>query len=444
MALPSQPVSGWRFLLRALRHRNYRLFFIGESLSFTGTWMTRIVTGWLVYRLTGSALALGWIAFLGQIPSFVLTPFTGVWIDRWSRHRTLIWINTVSMLLSLAFAALAFSHHIAIWQVGVLALLQGIVNAMDTPARQTFLLEMLEERADLPNAVALNAGLLTVARMLGPLLAGVIIAVLGEAWCFTIDGISYGAVIVALLLMQIAACAPRRRAEENLWRELRDGFRYVSGSVPIRTLLILLAFVSLVGMPYLALLPIFARKILHGGPQTLGMLMSSTGAGALVAVVAMAANRGVHGLQRNIGLGALFFGSAMFVFALSRSLALSLAMLFIAGFAMMQLSATVNTILQMISESAKRGRVMGYFTMAFMGMMPFGSLLGGAIASHFGAPRALVFSGILCAVSAAVYFAFVPAIGRALRSLYGQLGLLAQSSLELEAAMPVSSETTSQ
>ena len=237
MSSPAQPASGWRFLLRALGRRNYRLFFSGQSLSLIGTWMTRIATSWLVYRLTGSAWMLGLIAFLGQVPAFLLGPFAGVWVDRWNRHRTLVWTQNLSMLQSFALAVLAFSGRINVWQIALLSVAQGIINAFDTPARQAFLIEMVEDRAILPNAIALNSTMFNSARLIGPAVGGFIIAAFGEAWCFTIDGISYGAVILSLLLMHVAAAPPRRREEENLWRELAEGFHYVFGSVPIRSIL---------------------------------------------------------------------------------------------------------------------------------------------------------------------------------------------------------------
>jgi MFS family permease len=443
MASPAQPVSGWRFLLRALGRRNYRLFFSGQSLSLIGTWMTRIATSWLVYRLTGSAWMLGVISFLGLVPTFLLGPFAGVWVDRWSRHRTLVWTQVFSMLQSFALAVLAFSGHIAIWHIALLSVLQGVINAFDTPARQAFLIEMVEDRAILSNAIALNSTMLNAARLLGPAIGGLVIAAAGEAWCFTIDGISYGAVILSLLLMRVAAAAPRRRDEENLWRELAEGFSYVSASVPIRSILGLLAIVSLVGMPYSVLLPIFARQTFHGGAHTLGLLMGSTGVGALIAAVTMAARRSIIGLGRRIGFAALLFGAAILVFGLSRNLALSVAMLLTAGFAMMQFSASCNTILQTIAEPAKRGRVMSYFTMAFMGMMPFGSLFSGALAARFGAPRALTLSGLVIAASAAIYFAFLPAIRRALRPIYRDLGILPQIAPALDPAA-ITSDTAPQ
>jgi MFS family permease len=443
MSSPAQPAARWHFLLRALERRNYRLFFSGQSLSLIGTWITRIATSWLVYRLTGSAWMLGVIGFLGQIPTFLLGPFAGVWVDRWSRHRTLVWTQVLSMLQSFALAALAFSGHIAVWHIAVLSVLQGVINAFDTPARQTFLIEMIGDRSVLPNAIALNSTMVNIARLLGPAAGGLIIAGFGEAWCFTIDGISYIAVILSLLLMTVAASAPRRREEENLWRELAEGFHYVSSSAPIRTILLLLAVVSLVGMPYSVLLPIFARQIFHGGAHTLGLLMGSTGVGALIAAFTMAARRSILGLGRRIGLTALVFGAGIFVFSLSRNLGLSVAMLLVTGFAMMQHMASSNTILQTISDPAKRGRVMSYYTMAFMGMTPFGSLFGGAIAARFGAPRALAVSGLICVAAGAIYFVFLPSIRRALRPIYIELGIIPEMA-HIDTAASLASDSAPQ
>jgi MFS family permease len=444
MSSAAQPPLRWNFLLRALEHRNYRLFFSGQGLSLIGTWMTRIATSWLIYRLTGSAWMLGVIGFLGQVPTFLLGPFAGVWVDRWSRHRTLVWTQVLSMVQSFALAALAFSGHIAVWHVALLSVLQGVINAFDTPARQAFLIEMVEDRAVLSNAIALNSTMVNAARLLGPAVGGLIIAGFGEAWCFTIDGISYCAVILSLLLMTVAASAPRRRDEENLWRELAEGYRYVSGSKPIRAILLLLAIVSLVGMPYSVLLPIFASQIFHGGAHTLGLLMGATGVGALVAALTMAARRSILGLGRRIGIAALLFGSGIFVFAFSRNLALSVVMLLVTGFAMMQHMASSNTILQTISDPDKRGRVMSYYTMAFMGMTPFGSLFGGAIAARFGAPRALAVSGVVCVAAAGVYFAYLPSIRRALRPIYIELGILPQIAQALDSAATLAPDSSPQ
>jgi MFS family permease len=445
MALNPQNSQGWRSIGRALGQRNYRLFFSGQSLSLIGTWMTRIATSWLVYRLTGSAWMLGIIGFLGQVPTFLLGPFAGVWVDRWSRHRTLVWTQALSMVQSFALGGLAFSGHIRVWHVATLSVMQGIINAFDTPARQAFLIEMVEgDRSVLANAIALNSTMVNVARLLGPSIGGVIIAVSGEAWCFTIDGISYCAVILSLLLMQVAAMPPRRREEENLWREISEGFGYVSRSVPIRAILLLLAIVSLVGMPYSVLLPIFASQVFHGGAHTLGYLMAASGVGALAAALTMAARRSILGLGRQIGIAASLFGAGLLGFSLMRNTWAAAAMLLVVGFAMMTAMAASNTILQTISEPDKRGRVMSYYTMAFLGMTPFGSLFGGAMAARFGAPRALSVSGVVCLAASAAYFTHLPSIRRALRPIYMELGILPQMTEAINSAATLASEQSGQ
>jgi len=420
----TQSESGWWFVLRALRQRNYRLFFTGQGLSLVGTWMTRVAVNWLVYRLTGSAWMLGLVAFLGQIPMFVLGPFAGVWVDRWNRHRTLVWTQALSLLQSFALAAIAFRTDIPVWPIAVLAVVQGVINAFDTPARQAFLIEMLEERAALSNAIALNSTVLNVARLVGPAVGGFLIAATSEAWVFALDGVSYAAVIASLLMMRVAPAPPRRREEENLWRELREGFTYIAHSVPIRSILLLVALASLMGMPYATLLPIFAKKILHGDAHTLGLLMSASGVGALAAALMLAARRTVVGLDRRIGVVAALFGVALVAFSFSQHLTLSLALMSVTGFGMMMHTTGSNTILQTISERGKRGRVMSYFTMALMGMMPFGSLIAGGLAAHLGAPRALTISGLACAAGACIYFVALPSIRRALRPIYAELGIL--------------------
>ena len=293
------PAGGFAFMVRALQHRNYRLFFTGQSVSLIGTWMTRIATSWLVYRLTGSALLLGLVGFAGQIPTFLLAPFAGVLVDRWDRHRLLVVTQVLAMLQSAALAALTLAGVINIWHVLALSLFQGLINAFDMPARQAFVVEMVEKREDLPNAIALNSSMVNAARLLGPSIGGVIIAAVGEGWCFPIDAVSYLAVIASLLLMRIAAApAGEARGDPGCSRSCATGGRYVAGSPPIRSILLLLALVSLVGMPYTVLMPVFASKILHGGPHTLGFLMAATGVGALLGALFLASRRSVLGLGR--------------------------------------------------------------------------------------------------------------------------------------------------
>jgi len=381
--------------LRALRSRNYRLFFAGQTTSLIGTWMTRLATSWLVYRLTGSAVLLGTVSFCSQIPMFFLAPISGVWVERWDRQRTLVVTQALSMAQSFALAALTLTGTIRIWHLVVLSLFQGVVNAIDMPARQAFVIEMVERREDLPNAIALNSSMVNATRLIGPAVAGLVIAAIGEGWCFLVDGISYIAVIGSLVAMRFTRTAIRRPAT-NAWHELAEGWRYVIASKPIRSLLLLLALISLVGMPYTVLMPVFADRILHGGANTLGFLMAASGVGALVAALLLAARRTVVGLGIWIGSSAAMFGLALVGFALSRSLWVSLAILPFAGFGMMQEMAASNTILQTIVDDDKRGRVMAYYAMAFQGIAPFGSLLGGALSDRVGAAETLVIGGALC------------------------------------------------
>lgn len=435
--LPRQPVSGkpsaWRFALRALQSRNYRLFFAGQGVSLIGTWMTRIATSWLVYRLTGSALLLGLISFAGQIPTFILGPVAGVWVDRWDRHRTLVITQILSMLQSFALAGLALAKVITIHDILWLSLAQGIINAFDMPARQAFVVEMVENRDDLPNAIALNSSMVNATRLLGPSIAGVVIAALGEGYCFLIDGISYIAVIFSLLAMKILITRPERPAQPMI-RELKEGWNYVAHSVPIRAILLLLAVVSLVGMPYTVLMPIFAGQVLHGGPHTLGFLMGASGVGALAGALSLAVRRSVLGLGKLIPASAAIFGAGLIGFGLSRNPWLSLFLMLFTGGAMMQQMAASNTILQTILEEDKRGRVMSFYSMSFMGMAPFGSLLAGMMASRIGAPRTVVISGVVCIVGSAWFAMYLNKIRDAVRPIYRELGILPEMANAIHSA----------
>jgi MFS family permease len=430
-------------MLRALGHRNYQLFFSGQSISLTGTWMTRIATSWLVYRLTGSALLLGVVGFAGQIPSFLLAPFAGVLVDRWNRHRLLVWTQVLAMLQSLALAVLAFTHVINIWHVIWLSVFQGLVNAFDMPARQAFLVEMVEKREDLPNAIALNSSMVNAARLLGPSLGGVIIAAVGEAWCFMIDAVSYVAVIISLVAMNVTPRVLKRAREMNVLQQLREGWRYVSRFAPIRKVLLLLALVSLVGMPYTVLMPVFANEILHGGPNTLGLLMAASGVGALVGAMFLAARRSVLGLGKYIPLMAGLFGAGLIGFSFSRVIWLSLLLMVLTGLGFMVQMAVSNTVLQTIVEEDKRGRVMSFYTMAFMGTAPFGSLLAGSVADRIGAPHTLLIGGLGC-IAGALWFALsLPALRREVRPIYVRIGILPElaTAIQQTSEMSVPPET---
>jgi MFS family permease len=423
---PARPrtFGGASHAWRALRHRNFRLFFGGQSISLIGTWMTRIATAWLVYRLTGSALLLGAVSFAGQIPTFLFAPFAGVVVDRLNRRHVLVWTQALSMVQSLLLAGLTFSDRITIHWILALSVMQGIINAFDMPGRQAFMVQMVEERGDLSNAIAINSSMVNVARLIGPSLAGMIIAVSGEGWCFLIDGISYMAVIASLIAMRIHVSAVRRVFASPL-TELKEGWTYVSGFLPIRTILTLFALVSLMGMPFVVLMPIFAVNVLHGGPHTLGFLMGAMGVGALISALSLAARRNVRGLIRMIPIAAAVFGLGLIGFGLSRVFWLSMVTVLIAGMGMMQGMASSNTIIQTLVSEDKRGRVMSYYTMAFMGMAPFGSLLAGTMAHRVGAPGTVIVNGAFVLLGAAWFFTRLPALRRAVRPIYEEMGILA-------------------
>jgi len=395
--------------------------------------MTRVATGWLVYRLTKSAFLLGLVGFSGQIPFLILGPVAGVWVDRWNRHRVLVVTQVLSMLQSFALAVLALSGHITFWEIFALNLFQGALNTFDMPGRQAFLIEMVEAREDLANAVALNSSMVNASRLVGPSLAGIIIAVAGEGYCFLIDGISYIAVIASLLLMHVSRAPSRARAESVL-TELKEGWEYVAGFVPIRAILLLLTLISLIGMPYIVLMPIFAGSILHGGPHTLGFLMSATGVGALTSALVLARRESVIGLGRIIALTAGIFGVALTCFSLSRWFWLSLPLMVVTGYGLMQQLAASNTILQTIVDEDKRRRVMSFYATAFQGAAPFGSLIAGAVANRIGAPRTLAIGGCLCVLGAVWFSKQLPGLRTAIRPIYRRLGVIPEVAAGVQTA----------
>jgi len=412
-----------RVLGRALRHRNYRLFFFGQSISLIGTWMTRIATSWLIYRLTGSAMLLGVLGFAGQIPTFLLAPLAGVLVDRWDRHRVLVVTQVLAMIQSGLLAALSLTGVITVTEVLILSITQGLINAFDMPARQSLVVYMVDDRADLPNAIALNSSMFNAARLIGPSLAGILIAWAGEGVCFLTDALSYAPVIASLLAMRIEP-EQRQSAPARVLHELVAGFRYAIGFAPIRTILGLSALVSLMGMPYTVLMPIIATKVLHGGPHTLGFLMAAAGLGALFGALYLASRRTVLGLGRAIPTATVALGLGLIGLALSHLPWLSLALMPIIGAGMMIQMAASNTVLQTIVEDDKRGRVMSFFAMSFFGMVPLGSLVAGAIADQFDVKIALLAGGVACIVGAAVFSARLPEIRRLLRPIYVRLGIL--------------------
>jgi MFS family permease len=422
--------SSYSHAWQALRHRNFRLFFYGQSISVLGTWMTRLATAWLVYRLTHSALLLGIVGFSGQILTFALGPFAGVWIERLNRRKLLVWTQTGAAIQSLAMAALTLAGVITIREVIVLSALQGAINAFDMPGRQSFLLHMVEDRADLGNAIAINSSMVNGARLLGPAIAGVIIGAFGEGWCFLIDGISYFAVIYSLLQMRIKPLNlnPVPGALKlTMLAQMREGWQYVSTFRPIRSILMLFAIVSLMGWPYSVLMPIFAGQVLHGGPHTLGWLTGASGIGAFCSALSLAFRKSVVGLTRMIQIASAIFGAALVLFGLSHVLWLSLVLMLFVGFGMMQTASASNTVIQTLVPEDKRGRVMSYYTMAFVGSAPFGSLLAGTLAHYIGAPRAIILTGTCCAAGALWFTLELPNIRKVIRPIYQQMGLLPRS-----------------
>jgi MFS family permease len=425
-------MTGLAFMLRALRRRNYRLFFTGQSVSLIGSWMTRIATSWLVYRLTNSALLLGVVGFVGQIPSFLLAPVAGVLVDRWNRRRLLVATQAMAMAQALAMAVLTLAGVVRIWHVIALSAFQGVINAFDMPARQAFVVELVDRSDDLSNAIALNSSVVNAARLLGPSLAGVIIAEVGEGWCFMLDGVSYLAVIASLLLMALPSAVAEQVEEENLLQQFREGWNYIVVFTPIRNILLLLALVSLVGMPYTVLMPVFANEILGGGPYTLGWLMAASGVGALIGALFLAARRTVLGLGKFIPAMAGAFGAGLIALSFSRTLWLSLLLMVVTGLGFMAQMAVSNTLLQTIVDEDKRGRVMSFYSAAVMGTTPFGSLLAGAIAARIGTPYTLLISGICCVAGALWFARTLPALRREVRPVYRKMGILPPVASELQ------------
>ncbi|HVB36344.1 MAG TPA: MFS transporter [Candidatus Acidoferrales bacterium] len=414
-------MSRWSVMFRALRYRNFQLFFAGQLISLIGTWMDNIAEAWLVYRLTGSSLLLGTVAFAGQIPVFLLAPIGGMVADRWDRRRVVIATQAASMVLAGILAGLTLSGHVKVWEVILLASLMGVVNAFDIPARQAFLVDMVG-REDLMNAIALNSSMFNGARVIGPAIAGILVASIGEGWCFFANSVSYIAVIAGLLMMRIG----RRVVEErhaSAFEHIAEGFRFVRRTAPILALLLLLGLVSLVAMPYSVLMPIFAARILHGNATTLGTLMGATGIGALTGALVLASRTGLKGLTRWVAVSCAGFGVALILFSFSRWYLLSVILLVPVGFAMMVQMASSNTLIQAMVPDRLRGRTMAVYSMMFMGMAPLGSLLSGALAERIGAPWTVALGGLGAIIGAFIFARSLPKLRIEARQLIIAQGL---------------------
>jgi MFS family permease len=391
--------------LRALRHRNFQLFFGGQLISLVGTWMQSVAQAWLVYRLTGSSLLLGVVGFASQIPIFLLSPLGGTVADRYNRHRVVIGTQATSMVLASILAALTLAHWLTVWEIITLASLLGVVNAFDIPARQAFLVEMVGKE-DLMNAIALNSSLFNGARVVGPAIAGILVASIGEGWCFFANAVSFIAVIAGLLMMKITPRKKERYA--RMIEHIAEGFQYARRTAPVRNLLLLVGIISLAGVPYTVLMPIFAARIFHGGARELGILLGATGVGAVVGALTLASRTGVKGLGRFAAFAAAGFGASLIVFAFSRNFIFSIIVLMPVGFALMTQMACANTLIQSMVPDRLRGRMMSFYSMMFMGMSPLGALSGGAVADWIGAPWAVAIGGAACLAAAGIFYARLP------------------------------------
>jgi len=412
--------SRWKTTFRALKHRNFKLFFSGQLVSLIGTWMQTIAESWLVYRMTGSSVLLGSIGFASQIPVFLFAPLGGAAADRVSRHKLVIATQASAMTLALIYATLILTNRITIKEIFVLAALLGVVNAFDIPARQAFMVEMVG-REDLMNAIALNSSMFNGARIVGPAVAGVLIAKIGEGWCFFGNGLSYVAVISGLLMMKVTSV--ERRPTGSPTAHIIEGFRFVRENIPIRDILLLLGVISLVAMPYAVLMPIFADRILHGGARGLGALMGATGIGALLAALTLAAKSGLRGLGKFVGLAAIGFGTALIAFSQSRTFWVSLVLLVPVGYGMMLETTSSNTLIQAMVPDELRGRVLAVYTMMFMGMAPLGSLFAGLLADRLGAPLTLSIGGVAAMVGGAIFLTRIKEFRTGARELILAQGL---------------------
>lgn len=437
VARKSNNSHGLRMMFRSLNYRNYRLFFSGQGISLIGTWMQRIAMPWLVYDITGSVFLLGVVSFSGQIPTFILTPIAGVLTDRWSKYRVVLLAQILSLIQAFILAILCLSGTIQIWQIIVLAVGLGIVNAFEVPARQSFVIDMVEKKEDLGNAIALNSLIFNGARLIGPSIAGIILASSSAGVCFMINSVSYVFVIISLLMMTKIQKTGRKN-ETHVFKELIDGFHYTFGYAPIKHLIILLTVSSLLGMSYSVLMPVFTKEILHGGSHTYGFLMGAAGLGALMGAIFLASRESVIKLGRIVPFSAILFGISLIGLSFSRIFSVSLVLMFFIGLGMMTQTASSNTILQTITDDDKRGRVMGFYSMAIMGTAPFGSLMAGSLAKIIGTPYTILFVGTATIIGGLYFLKQLPELKREVLPLYLNLEIIPQIAAEIKS----SSETS--
>jgi len=412
-----------KIIFRSLKYENYRLFFGGQSMSLIGTWLQRIAMPWLVYHLTGSAFLLGVVGFAGQIPTFLLAPVAGVLTDRWSRYKVLLATQIVSMIQATTLAWLCLAGVIQIWHIVVLSVALGCINAFDVPARHSFVIDMVEKKEDLGNAIALNSLMFNGARLIGPSIAGLMLASTGEGICFLINALSYVFVIISLLMMKIPHKEFGKKASHML-KDLEEGLNYTFGFAPIKHLILLLGLVSLMGMSYTVLMPVFAKEILQGGSQQFGFLMGAAGFGALLGALFLASRETLLKLGRMIPAAAILFGAGLVVLSFSRFFLFSMILMVFIGLGMMLQTAASNTILQTITDDDKRGRVMSFYTMAIMGTAPFGSLMAGGLAKVIGTPNTILIGGVACIIGAVVFLRKLPELKNLVRPIYVKMGII--------------------
>jgi MFS family permease len=412
-----------KIAFRSLRYRNYRLFFSGQSVSLVGTWMQRIAMPWLVYHMTGSAFLLGIVGFAGQIPTFILSPVAGVFTDRWSRYNVLFITQVLSMIQAFILAWLCLAGTIRIWEIVVLSILLGCVNAFDVPARHSFVIDMVEKKEDLGNAIALNSLMFNGARLIGPSVAGVMLASMGEGVCFLINAISYVFIIISLLMMKVRQKEITKK-DTHIFDELKDGLSYIFGYAPIKHLLVLLTITSLMGMSYTVLMPVYAKEILHGESHTYGFLMGAAGFGALMGALFLASRESVIKLGKIVPASAILFGAGLITLSFSGNFPVSLVLMLIIGLGAMMQTAASNTILQTITDDDKRGRVMSFYTMAIMGTAPFGALIAGTLAKIIGTPATIFIGGVASVSGALIFLRKLPRLKIIVRPVYVRMGLI--------------------
>lgn len=422
-----------RQIFRTFRYRNYRYYYIGQGVSLIGTWMQRVAMSWLVYRLTNSPFILGVVGFSSEIPIFLVSPFAGVLLDRWNRRKVLIITQILAMIQAFVLTALVFTHQIQVWHIIALSVFMGLINAFDMPGRQSFIVEIVEKKDDLGNAIALNSSMFNLARLIGPSIAGILIATAGEGVCFLVNGISYLSAIYALYAIRLEPKLIKPIAKKVV-HELKQGFSYAYNFLPIRSILILLIVISFFAFPYIVLMPVIARDILKGGANTMGFLMGGAGIGALAGALILAARKSVRGLGKIIPVAGCIFGVGLIILSFSRAFGLSVLILVFTGGSMMMLMAACNTVLQTIVDDDKRGRVMSIYTMAFMGTMPFGSLLAGAIAGKIGASYTITIGGIICVITALVFSRYMPKIKKVVHPIYVKMGIIPEIATGIQTA----------